>query len=133
MINNDRSRTRLKWAVGVAALAPAVSALQAIAQGAHGLPGTQPPVSATIDGELRYAKVFQAAVAPILWSRLDRVEDSSAVTASLTTMFAGGLARLLAWKHSGRPHPVSLVAIALEVGAVPALLVWRHRVSSRRD
>ncbi len=133
MRSNDRSRTQLKWAVAVAALAPAVSALQAIAQGAGGLPGTQPPIPATVDGELRYAKVFQAAVAPILWSRLDRVEDSFAVTASLATVFAGGLARLLAWKHSGRPHPVSLVAIALEVGVVPALLVWRRRVSTPRD
>lgn len=133
MTRHDRSRTALQWVVGVTALVPAVSALQAITQGVDGLPGTQPAVSATVDGELRYSKVFQAAVAPVLWSHLDRVEDSPAVTATLSAVFAGGLARLLTWRRRGRPHPASYVAIGLEVIAVPGLLVWRRRVASRRS
>ena len=127
----DRTRTRMQWTLGLMALVPTISGVQQVLLGADAVPGNISEVSALIDGELRYANVFKAAVGPIILSRLGTVEDSPAVTAALGAVFAGGLARLLSWKQAGRPHPVGMVAIALEVGVVPAILAWRRRFASR--
>lgn len=128
-----RERTRMRWALGILALAPTISGLQQVLLGANGTPGESVGVSSTIDGELRYANVFKAASGAAIFSQLGRVEDSPVMTAALGTVFVGGLARLLAWKQVGRPHSAALVAIALEVGAVPAVLFWRHRLASGRS
>ena len=126
----DRTRTRMQWTLGLMALAPTISGVQQILLGAKAVPGNSSEVPAVVDGELRYANVFKAAVGPIILSRLSTVEDSPAVTAALGAVFAGGLARLWSWKQAGRPHPVGMIAIGLEVGAVPVILVWRRRFAS---
>ena len=123
----DRTRTRMQWTLGLMALVPTISGAQQVLLGADAVPGNISEVSAVIDGELRYANVFKAAVGPIILSRLGTVEDSHAVTAALAAVFAGGLARLWSWKQAGRPHPVGMVAIGLEVGVVPVILAWRRR------
>ncbi|KQV76989.1 hypothetical protein ASC61_01600 [Aeromicrobium sp. Root344] len=75
--------------------------------------------------------MFKLAWGVTVWSQLHRVERSPALTGSLATLFVGGLARLRSWRQSGRPHPVSIVAVALELVAPPALLAWQRRVASR--
>lgn len=128
----QRSRKRMQWALGIMVLAPTISGLQQTLLGADGTPGESPRVSPTIDGELRYANVFKIATGTAIISQLGTVEDSPVVTAALGTLFVGGLARLLSWKQVGRPHPVGIVAIALEVGVVPAVLLWRRRLTLSR-
>ena len=117
----------MQWTLGLMALVPTISGVQQVLLGAQAVPANPSEVSASIDGELRYANVFKAAVGPIILSRLGTVEDSPAVTAALGTVFAGGLERLWSWKRTGRPHPVGMVAIGLEVGVVPVILAWRRR------
>nr|WP_082833486.1 DUF4345 domain-containing protein [Rhodococcus sp. LB1] len=116
----------MQWTLGLMALVPTISGVQQVLLGADAVPGNI-EVSAVIDGELRYANVFKAAVGPIILSRLGTVEDSTAVTAALGTVFIGGLARLWSWRQTGRPHSIGIVAIALEVGVVPVILAWRRR------
>jgi hypothetical protein len=65
----------------------------------------------------------------VIWSTLPRVErDPAALNAAMATVVVGGFARLLAWRQSGRPRPVFIGGIALELAVVPALWVWKSRV-----
>lgn len=131
-IEYERSRTRMQWSLGILALAPTISGVQQVVLGVAGTPGDSQVVSSTVDGELRYANVFKMVSGPIILSQLHDVEDSPILTATLATVFVGGLARLLSWRRVGRPHPSALVAIALELGAVPAALYCRRRLASSR-
>jgi len=109
---------------------PVVSATGEIARGPQGVPGGSPDVSPTVDSSLRYANVFKFAVGPVIWSQLGRVERSPALSFAILTITVGGLARLRSWQQRGRPHPVTVAAIALEVLGGPLLLIWQRRVAS---
>jgi hypothetical protein len=129
-LGNGRSRRALQWTLGVLTVIPVASAVGEIARGAQGVPGGSPEVVPTVDSSLRYANVFKAAMAILTWSQLGRVERSPAVTYSLATIFAGGLARVRSWQQRGRPHPLAVAAIVLETLGVAGLLAWQRRVSS---
>jgi hypothetical protein len=122
----------LQWTLAVLAAVPIVSASGEIVRGAKGVPGGSPDVLPTVDSSLRYANVFKFAVGPVIWSQLGRVEQSPIVTLALSTIFIGGLARVRSWQQRGRPHPISVSAIALETVGVAILLAWQKRVSLRR-
>jgi hypothetical protein len=124
------SRRRLQWTLGVLAVIPVGSAVGEIVRGAQGVPGGSPEVVPTVDSSLRYANVFKFAVGPVIWSQLGRVEQSPAMSFAAATIAIGGLARLMSWQQRGRPHPITLAAIALETLGVPILLVWQRRLSS---
>ena len=128
---SSHSRRRLQWTLAALAAIPAASAIGEIVGGAQGVPGGSPDVSPTVDSSLRYANVFKLAVAPVIWSQLGRVERSSALTSAVTTISVGGLARLWSWRRRGRPHSVTVGAIALEIIGGPLLLTWQRRLSSK--
>ena len=130
-MTDETSRRRLQWMLGVMAAIPVASGAGEIARGAQGVPGGSPEVSPTVDSSLRYANVFKLAWGSVIWSQLPRAERSQAVTWSLATLFVGGLARLRSWQQRGRPHPISVVAIVLELVAPPALIAWQRRIASR--
>jgi len=46
-------------------------------------------------------------------------------------VFTGGIARLLAWRHSGRPHAVFIPAIGVELVGMPIMAAWHQRVVRR--
>jgi Domain of unknown function (DUF4345) len=127
---SDRSRRSLQRTLAVLAVIPMASALGEIARGAKGVPGGSPDVVPTVDSSLRYANVFKLAAGPFIWSQLGSVEQSRGLTFALGTIFVGGLARIRSWQQSGRPHPISVVAIALETVGMSILLVWKRRLSS---
>lgn len=129
----DGSRRGLQWTLGVLAAIPVASAAGEIVRGAQGVPGGSPDVTPTVDSSLRYANVFKLAVGPVIWSQLGRVERSPALSFAIATITAGGVARLRSWQQRGRPHPVAVGAIALEVLGGPLLLLWQRRVASSQD
>jgi Domain of unknown function (DUF4345) len=124
------SRRRLQWTLGVLAAIPVASATGEIVRGPQGVPGGSPDVTPTVDSALRYANVFKFTVGPLIWSQLGRVERSPAVSFAISTIAIGGLARLRSWQQRGRPHPVTVAAIALEALGGPLLLIWQRSVSS---
>lgn len=131
MTHQGGSRRRLQWTLGVLAAIPVASATAEILRGPQGVPGGSPDVTPTVDSALRYANVFKFAVGPVMWSQLARVEQSQAVTFALSTIFLGGLARHRSWQQRGRPHPITVGAIALETIAAPILLAWQRRLSAK--
>ena len=124
------SRRGLQRTLAVLAVIPMASAVGEIVRGPQGVPGGSPEVVPTVDSALRYANVFKFAVGPVMWSQLARVEQSSAVTIALSTIFVGGLARVRSWQQRGRPHPITVSAIALETIGAAGLLAWQRRLSS---
>jgi Domain of unknown function (DUF4345) len=127
---DSASRRRLQWTLGALAAIPVAGASGEILRGPQGVPGGSPDVTPTVDSSLRYANVFKFAVGPVIWSQLARVERSPAVTFAAATIAIGGLARLRSWQQRGRPHPVTVAAIALETVGAPLLLAWQRRISS---
>ena len=128
---SGRSRRGLQWTFGVLAAIPVASATGEILRGAQGVPGGSPDVIATVDSSLRYANVFKFAVGPVIWSQLGRVDRSAALSFAVATIATGGLARLRSWQQRGRPHPITVAAIGLEIIGGPILLAWQRRVSTK--
>jgi hypothetical protein len=125
-------RRAVQITLGVLSAIPVASGLAGIIAGPRTLPGGDHEVSATVDGEYRFVNAFWLAVAPLIWSRLPRVEeDDPTLPLVATTVFVGGLGRLLAWRRSGRPHTLFLPAIALEILGMPALIAWHRRLIRR--
>jgi Domain of unknown function (DUF4345) len=131
MNENGRSRRLLQRTLAVLAVIPMAGASVEIIRGVQGVPGGSPDVVPTVDNSLRYDAAFKFAVGPVIWSQLGRLEQSRAMTFALLTIFGGGLARIRSWQQSGRPHPFSVVALALETVGVSVLLAWKRRLSSR--
>lgn len=124
------TRRGLQNTLAVLAVIPMASAIGEIARGAQGVPGGSPEVVPTVDSALRYANAFKFAVGPVIWSQLPHIERSSTLTIALSTIFAGGVARARSWQQCGRPHPLTISAIALETVGVAALLLWKRHVSA---
>jgi hypothetical protein len=129
--HSNGSRRRLQWTFGVLAAIPVASAAGEILRGPQGVPGGSPDVVATVDSSLRYANVFKFAVGPVIWSQLGRVERSPALSFAAATIAFGGLARLRSWQQRGRPHPITVGAVALETIGVPILLAWQRHLSAK--
>jgi hypothetical protein len=122
-------RRELQATLAVLALIPFRFGLAGMLEGPRNIPGNQISVDASFDSEYRFVHAFWFAAAPVIWSTLASVEtDPPALQAAMGTVVAGGFARLLSWHQSGRPRPIFVAGIALELAVVPALWLWKSRV-----
>jgi hypothetical protein len=66
----------------------------------------------------------------VIWSGLPRIEEQPvALRAAMGTVVVGGFARLRSWRQTGRPRPIFIAGIVLELIIVPGLWVWLQRVA----
>jgi hypothetical protein len=132
--SQDGGRRGLQVALGVLSAIPFLSGLAGMLFGPKALPGDRSELNATADSEYRFVNAFWFATAPVIWSAIPRIEHHTGLVRSLTAIvFIGGLARVVSWRTTGRPHPVFIAAIALEFAGVPAVMVWQSRVARLAD
>jgi hypothetical protein len=123
-------RRLLQATMALVLLVPLAGAGQGIAQGIDWLGGTAPTRS--LDSHFRYLSGLLLAMALLFASCVPGVERKGARLRLLAVLpVTGGLARLWALVSEGRPGTAHLVALAIELGAVPLLVLWQARVARR--
>ena len=129
----DGGRRALQIVLGTLSLIPFASGAAGVLVGPRALPGVDGPVpQADLDSEYRYVHAMWFTAAPILWRALPRIErEAAALQAVSAAVFLGGVARLVSWRASGRPHPVLVGATALELVGIPVLLACTAGDASR--
>lgn len=130
MSTEDGGRRGLQIVLGTLAAIPFASGLAGMVAGPRALPGANGPATANLESEYRYTHAMWFAAAPVIWSAVPRVERSTLTLRAVSgVVFLGGLARLLAWRSAGRPHPLLVGATGLELLGIPVLLAWQRRVA----
>ena len=126
----DGGRRALQIVLGTLSVIPFASGAAGVLVGPRALPGVDAPVPRAVDSEYRYTHAVYLTAAPVLWRALPRIErEAAAVQAVSAAIFLGGVARLVSWRASGRPHPVLVGATALELAGTPVLVAWQRRVA----
>jgi uncharacterized protein DUF4345 len=130
----DGGRRSLQVLLAVLAAIPVATGSVEVLAGPDVLPGGSSDATPSLDSAFRFSSTFWLAVGPIVWSQLPRVASNSPVLPlTLGTVFVGGLARLRSWQQRGRPHPVFVGAIALELIGMPIVLAWQRKVVERAN
>jgi hypothetical protein len=99
-----------------------------VSRGADAIPGGG-AVTASTDSVLRFYAAWWAASGGLMWRvAADPERHPVALRAIAATTFAGGLARLLAMRRSGAPHPLFRVLTVVELVTPPVLLAAQRRL-----
>ena len=123
------SRTALRILLVVLACIPLASGTAGLVLGPGSLPNAGGAViTPDIDSEYRFVNVFWLAAGVLLiWSTLDLERRRAVTRLVLALAMLGGLARLVSFAAVGAPSAVFLPVIALELVAVPLVLLWHAR------
>jgi Domain of unknown function (DUF4345) len=101
--------------------------------GARSVPG-KPRANAIVESELRYYSGFYAAYGLALIRIAGRPERATgAVQAAAGALFGAGVARTLAWRAAGRPHPGQVALLAIELAAPPAIVLLQRRAGGQEE
>jgi hypothetical protein len=127
---DDGGRRALQVTLGVLSVIPFLSGLTGMLVGTANLPKDNSRLEPSADSEYRFLNAIWFATAPLIWSAIPHVERRAGLTRSLSAaVFTGGVARLISWRTTGRPHPQFVAATALELVGIPAVVIWQSRIA----
>lgn len=123
------NRRALQITLGVLSAIPALAGGAGLLFGHRAVPGPPSRVEPSLDSEYRVANAFFLAAAPVVWASIPKLEEAAVPLRTVAAAsFVAGVGRVLSWRATGRPHPLYVVAAALELAGMPALLVWHEQV-----
>ena len=83
----------------------------------------------SVESELRFFAAFWIAYgAAALYVAPRAVREIHAVRALALFLFLGGIARAVAWIADGRPHPLFVILLALELLLPPLILLLQRSI-----
>lgn len=124
-------RRLLQIAVAIACLVPISVGGWSIVHGPHFL-GRAAVIPTDLDSHFRYVSGIFFAVGLGFASCVPAIERKTARFRLLGALvICGGLARLLSLVTVGVPSWGHVLGLAMELGVVPALLLWQARVAQR--
>lgn len=90
-------------------------------------------ISPSLDSELRFYAAWYVGVGLVLLWSARHVESAGAVIRCVcAVLLLGAFGRVVSWSLVGRPHPLYLVLLGIEL-VLPLLLVpWQHVVTRPR-
>jgi len=121
-------RRLLQITIALACLVPIVAGLDGVLRGAAMVsPGK---VTADLDSHFRYLSGIFLILGLAFASTIAAIERQAARFRLLGAMVvAGGLGRALAWVATGAPSLVHQLALVMELGVVPLLMLWQARIA----
>jgi Domain of unknown function (DUF4345) len=112
------------------ALAALATGTAVVARGSAAVPDGG-AVSPSTDSVLRFYAAWWAGAGGLMWSVAAAPERHPAVVRAIAaTTFAGGIARLLALRGGGAPHPLFRALTVVELVAPPVLLAAQRRLDT---
>jgi hypothetical protein len=125
-------RRLLQVAVALAALVPLSMGLMSIVRGPEVLAGIVGSVPVDLDSHFRYLSGLLFGIGIAFVALIPRIERQGTIIRALgAVVVVGGLGRLVSLIEAGVPGPGHLFGFAMELGAVPLILLWQARVARR--
>lgn len=126
----DTRRQSFRALFQVAGLVATGAGLHTAFAGARSVAGHTRHQDAALESELRfYGGIYAALGVDVL--RFARRADSSPddVRRVAGAVFLAGLARASGWLRVGRPEPLQIGLLAIELVAPPAVVAWQARLA----
>ncbi|RST87450.1 DUF4345 domain-containing protein [Aquibium carbonis] len=124
-------RRALQAFIAVAGLLPVFAGIAGVVAG-PGLAGSTPPWPADLDSHFRFLSGVFLVVGLGWWSCIPAIETKGARLRLLALMTAvGGLARLYSVSLVGFPSAGHGLGLAMELVAVPLVVLWQARIARR--
>jgi hypothetical protein len=124
-------RRLLQLCLGLACLIPIAAGAAGLIEGATMLRGVPAP-SHDLDSHYRYLSGLLLGIGIAVAACVPRIEARGTMFRTLgAIILVGGLGRLLSLLETGLPGIDHRLALAMELGAVPLLMLWQRRVERR--
>ena len=123
-------RRLLQAAIVLACVVPLSAGLAGILEGAAMLRGVVPGPSADLDSHMRYLSGLLFGIGIGFLACVPRIEARSALFRALgLIVVVGGLSRAVSLAELGTPGLEHQLALVMELGAAPLLVLWQMRIA----
>ncbi|SMF61484.1 DUF4345 domain-containing protein [Allosphingosinicella indica] len=128
----DSEKRLLQITVAAACLVPLLAGGAGILRSAEILPGVAAPLPIDLDSHFRYLSGLLFGIGIAFAFAIPRIERNGALVRALgLIVVAGGLARLVSLIQHGPPGSGHIFGLVMELGVVPAIMLWQARVARR--
>jgi hypothetical protein len=131
-VTPEREKRLLQAATLLACFVPLSMGVTSVLGSAAVLRGVAPPLPIDLDSHFRYLSGLLLGIGIVFLACLRGIERHRPVFLALGCLVVvGGLARLLSLIQLGVPGPGHVFGLVMELGVVPAIVLWQGRIARR--